>query len=102
MATETIIMEMVKLGADRQVHVHVYYTLVVINLQECHEHIRVLSQEAATEVKLKGRDNDLVERMKESIYFSPIHARLDNLLTANSFIGRAPEQVNLLLINLIN
>lgn len=62
-------------------------------LQECHEHVRVLSQEAGEQVKQHGRDNDLVERIKLSQYFSPIHTHLDNLLDPATFIGRAPQQV---------
>lgn len=58
MATENIIMAMVKLGESRQ---------------ECHEQIRQLSQQAAARVKLEGRDNDLIDRIKHSEYFKPIH-----------------------------
>lgn len=78
MATENIIMEMVKAGGNRQ---------------DCHEKIRVLSHEAAAQVKEKGMPNDLVERIRADSYFAPIHARLDSLLEPSSFIGRAPEQV---------
>ncbi|XP_064612654.1 adenylosuccinate lyase-like isoform X2 [Liolophura sinensis] len=78
MATENVIMAMVKAGGNRQ---------------ECHEQIRVLSQEAALEVKQHGRDNDLVDRIKKNQYFTPIHAELDSLLHPSSFIGRCPDQV---------
>lgn len=78
MATENILMAMVKAGGDRQV---------------CHEEIRVLSQEAAECVKSKGEDNDLVQRIKKSVYFAPIHDQLDSLLDPSTFIGRAPQQV---------
>ena len=48
MATENIIMAMVKKdGGDRQ---------------EVHEKIRVLSHEAGAKVKMEGKDNDLIER----------------------------------------
>jgi adenylosuccinate lyase len=77
MATENIIMAMVKAGGDRQV---------------CHEEIRVLSHQAAARVKLEGQDNDLIERVKKSDYFKPIHAILDQLLEPSTFIGRAPQQ----------
>lgn len=63
------------------------------NRQECHEKIRVLSQKAAERVKIEGLDNDLVERVKNDPYFSPIIGKLDVLLDAKTFIGRAPEQV---------
>jgi len=79
MATENIIMAMVKKGGDRQI---------------CHEEIRVLSQLAGAEVKQKGKDNDLVDRIKCSNYFEPIKADLETLLDPTTFIGRAPQQVD--------
>ena len=44
-------------------------------------------------MKIEGLDNDLVERVKNDPYFSPIISKLDVLLDAKTFIGRAPEQV---------
>jgi adenylosuccinate lyase len=79
MATENIIMAMVKKGGDRQV---------------CHEEIRVLSQEAALVVKQEGGENDLVERVKRTVYFKPIWNELQELLDPKTFVGRAPEQVD--------
>ncbi|XP_021937009.1 adenylosuccinate lyase isoform X2 [Zootermopsis nevadensis] len=78
MSAENVIMAMVKAGGDRQV---------------CHEQIRVFSQEAGTQVKQHGMDNDLVERIRKSPYFAPIIPQLDTLLDPKTFIGRAPEQV---------
>lgn len=78
MATENIIMAMVTAGGDRQ---------------ECHEKIRVLSHQAAAQVKEHGKDNDLVERIKNDSYFAPIHAKIDGLMDASTFVGRAPGQV---------
>lgn len=78
MATENIIMAMVKAGGDRQV---------------CHEKIRVLSHEAGAQVKQHGLDNDLVDRVEKDPYFKPILNQLDSLLDASTFIGRASEQV---------
>lgn len=78
MATENIIMAMVQAGGDRQV---------------CHEKIRVLSHEAGAQVKQHGKDNDLIERVKNDEYFAPIISQLDKILDATTFIGRAPEQV---------
>ncbi|CAF0966616.1 unnamed protein product [Rotaria sp. Silwood1] len=78
MATENLIMAMVSAGGNRQ---------------ECHEKIRTLSQKAAERVKIDGLDNDLVERVKSDPYFAPIINKLDVLLDAKTFIGRAPEQV---------
>ncbi|XP_060652594.1 adenylosuccinate lyase [Drosophila nasuta] len=79
MSTENIIMAMVKAGGDRQV---------------CHEKIRVLSQEAGAQVKQHGKDNDLVERVRNDVYFAPILDHLDDILDARTFTGRASEQVD--------
>ncbi|EPQ55693.1 Adenylosuccinate lyase [Gloeophyllum trabeum ATCC 11539] len=79
MATENIIMALVKKGGDRQ---------------EAHEKIRVLSHEAGYQVKQLGLENDLIERVRQDPYFDPIKPELDTLLDPQSFIGRAPEQVD--------
>ena len=79
MATENIIMAMVRAGGDRQ---------------ECHEHIRVLSHQAGRVVKEEGGENDLIERIRNEPYFAPIVPRLAELLDPSSFIGRAPQQVD--------
>ncbi|XP_035695349.1 adenylosuccinate lyase-like [Branchiostoma floridae] len=79
MATENIIMAMVKAGANRQ---------------ECHEQIRVLSHQAGAVVKQEGGDNDLIQRIRSTPYFSPVHNQLDHLLDPKTFVGRAPEQVD--------
>ncbi|CAI9716332.1 adenylosuccinate lyase isoform X1 [Octopus vulgaris] len=78
MATENIIMAMVKAGGNRQ---------------DCHEQIRVLSHEAGQHVKHEGKDNDLVERIHKCKYFEPIKGQLDDLFKPTNFIGRAPSQV---------
>merc|ERR1711962_1873901 len=78
MATENIIMAMVKAGGNRQ---------------ECHEEIRVLSQLASREVKEFGRENNLVKLIESCEYFRPIHSHLNQLLDPSTFIGRAPQQV---------
>ncbi|KAG5650972.1 Phosphoribosylglycinamide formyltransferase [Sphagnurus paluster] len=79
MATENVIMAIVKAGGDRQ---------------EAHEHIRVLSHEAAHQVKHLGLENDLIERIRADPYFDPIKGQLNALLDPASFVGRAPEQVD--------
>ncbi|KAI9463517.1 adenylosuccinate lyase [Russula earlei] len=79
MATENIIMALVKKGGDRQ---------------DAHEKIRVLSHEAAYQVKQLGEENDLIERVRKDAYFGPIKDELDSLLDPRSFIGRAPQQVD--------
>ncbi|AQZ11267.1 ADE13 (YLR359W) [Zygosaccharomyces parabailii] len=78
MATENIIMAMVEKGASRQ---------------EVHEKIRVLSHQAGAVVKEQGGDNDLIQRIQDDKFFSPIHAELDALLDPSTFVGRAPQQV---------
>lgn len=78
MATENIIMALVRKGASRQ---------------EAHERIRVLSHEAAAEVKLHGKDNDLIERIRLDSFFNPILDDLEGLMDTATFIGRAPQQV---------
>lgn len=78
MAAENVIMAMVKAGGDRQV---------------CHEKIRVLSHEAGAQVKQHGKDNDLVERIRNDPYFQPVLNQLDHILDAKTFTGRAGDQV---------
>jgi adenylosuccinate lyase len=79
MATENIIMEMVKSGASRQ---------------ECHEKIRVLSVAAAKVVKEEGGENDLLDRIRGDEYFKGIWGKLDELTDERTFTGRAGEQVD--------
>ncbi|KAJ3093299.1 Phosphoribosylglycinamide formyltransferase [Physocladia obscura] len=79
MATENIIMWMVKHGGDRQ---------------QCHEEIRVLSHQAGRVVKGEGGENDLIERIKNTPYFAPLIPHLDELLNPSTFVGRAPQQVD--------
>ncbi len=78
MATENIMMECVKAGGNRQ---------------ELHEKIRVLSMKAGKNVKVEGKDNNLIELIKACDDFSPVHGKLDDILNADKFIGRAPSQV---------
>ena len=77
MATENIIMECVKAGGDRQ---------------DLHERIRLLSMEAGKNVKVNGLDNNLIELIKADKMFAPVHDKLDEILDAKKFIGRAPSQ----------
>lgn len=78
MATENILMEAVKKGGDRQ---------------ELHEKIRVLSMEAAKNVKEKGLENNLIDLLVKDGSFNLNKEELDDLLDPKKFIGRAPEQV---------
>ncbi|MDE6558047.1 MAG: adenylosuccinate lyase [Clostridia bacterium] len=77
MATENIMMECVKAGGNRQ---------------ELHERIRVLSMEAGKNVKVNGLENNLIELIKADATFAPVHDKLDDILDAKKFIGRAPSQ----------
>lgn len=77
MATENIIMECVKAGGDRQ---------------ELHEKIRQLSMEAGNHVKKEGKDNDLLDLIEQEELFKPVHGKLNEIVDARKFVGRAPEQ----------
>ena len=84
MATEEILMAGVQAGGDRQ---------------ELHERIRVHSQAAAQQVKEHGRANDLLDRLKADAAFASID--LSNALDARRFVGRAPEQVDTFIANVV-
>ncbi|MDD4316230.1 MAG: adenylosuccinate lyase, partial [Clostridia bacterium] len=78
MATEVVLMQCVKAGGDRQL---------------LHEAIREHSMEAAKKVKLEGKRNDLISRIKADARFEAIHDKIDSILNPKNFIGRAPAQV---------
>lgn len=77
MATEAIMMAAVAAGADRQ---------------EIHENIRQHSVAAGLRVKQEAADNDLLQRLKAD----PVYAKLDidSLVDPLAFVGRAPQQVD--------
>ena len=77
MATENIMMAAVERGGDRQ---------------ELHERIRQHSQAAAAVVKQEGRPNDLLDRLARDKAFAGID--LAGLADARQFVGRASEQVD--------
>ncbi len=77
MATENILMAAVKAGGDRQ---------------ELHERIREHAQAAAEQVKVHGKPNDLIDRLKGDDAFSALD--FETLLDARTFFGRAPQQVD--------
>ena len=60
--------------------------------QELHESIRRHSQDAALVVKLQGKPNDLIDRLRQDPAFANID--LGQVLDAQKYIGRAPEQVD--------
>ncbi|WP_294232791.1 adenylosuccinate lyase [uncultured Chryseobacterium sp.] len=77
MATEYIIMEEVKAGGDRQ---------------EIHEVIRVHSMEASKQVKVEGKENDLIERILNDDSLKLDKSKLKEVLDPKNFIGFAPIQ----------
>jgi len=84
MVTENILMAAVKAGGNRQ---------------ELHEKIRLHSQAAAAQVKNLGRHNDLVGRLKADIAFTKID--FEKILNPEAYIGRAPQQVDEFLKNVV-
>jgi adenylosuccinate lyase len=60
--------------------------------QDLHERIRVHSQDAARQVKERGEANDLFDRLRTDAAFAGID--LSSTLDPKRFIGRAPEQVD--------
>jgi adenylosuccinate lyase len=76
MATEEILMAGVRGGGDRQA---------------LHEVIRKHSLEAAERVKLHGKENDLIARLRSDPAFAAI--RWDDVLNPTAFTGRALVQV---------
>ena len=77
MATENIMMDAVKRGADRQ---------------ELHERIRVHSMAASKVVKEEGGENDLLERIAGDPIFGVTLEELRAILSPEKYVGRAPEQ----------
>ena len=77
MATENIMMDAVKRGADRQ---------------ELHERIRVHSMAASKVVKEEGGDNDLLERIAADPIFGVTMEELEEIMHPEKYVGRAPQQ----------
>ena len=78
MATETILMEAVKRGGDRQ---------------ELHEIIREYSMKAAYRVKQEGLNNNLIDLIIEDPAFKMSKEEILSIMDPKNFVGRAPEQV---------
>ncbi len=87
MATENILMEAVKKGGDRQ---------------ELHEHIRTHSVAAAAVVKDQGKENDLLDRIMKDPAFGLSEEEIKTLVNPRDFIGRAPDQVERLVKEVID
>jgi adenylosuccinate lyase len=79
MATEELIVRAVRGGGDRQA---------------AHERIRQHSMEAARALKNGAQRNDLLERLAADAQFGVPMADLESALRPERFIGRAPEQVD--------
>ena len=77
MATENLLMDAVRRGGDRQ---------------ELHEVIRQYSQIAAAQVKLEGKDNNLLELLKADQRFALDDETLAQVLDIRKFVGAAPRQ----------
>ena len=87
MATETIMMDAVKAGGDRQ---------------ELHERIRELSMEAGKTVKVEGKDNNLLELIAADPAFNLTLEELEKTMDPAKYTGRASVQVDAFLKNVIN
>ncbi|MEF2918935.1 MAG: adenylosuccinate lyase [Acutalibacteraceae bacterium] len=77
MATENIMMDAVKKGADRQV---------------LHERIRVHSMAASRVIKEEGGENDLLERIANDDEFGVTLEELVSIISPEKYVGRAPQQ----------
>lgn len=86
MATENIMMDAVKGGADRQ---------------EMHEKIRILSMEAGKNVKGNGGENNLLDLIAGDESFGMTREELAECMEPARYIGRAPIQVEAFLRNVI-
>ena len=86
MATENIMMDAVKAGGDRQ---------------ELHERIRELSMEAGKNVKEKGLENNLLELIAADPAFNLSLEDLKKTMDPAKYVGRAKEQVDAYLKNVI-
>lgn len=87
MATENIMMNAVKNGADRQ---------------EVHEKIRQYSMTTSKNIKLEGKNNDLIDKICDDCDFKLNKEDILNILDPKNFIGRCIEQVEEYLNNDIN
>ena len=87
MATENIMMDAVKAGGDRQ---------------ELHERIRELSMEAGRNVKVNGGENNLLELIASDPAFGLSLEDLKKTMEPSRYVGRAPEQVDAFLSQVVN
>lgn len=86
MATENIMMDAVKMGGNRQ---------------ELHEKIRELSMEAGRNVKVEGKENNLLELIAADSAFNMSLEDLQKTMEPSRYVGRAKEQVDAFLTKVI-
>ena len=86
MATENIMMDAVKMGGDRE---------------ELHERIRELSMEAGKNVKVEGKDNNLLELIAADPAFNLTLEELQETMDPAKYTGRAAVQVDAFLKNVV-
>jgi adenylosuccinate lyase len=84
MASENLLMAAVAAGGDRQ---------------SLHEVIRQHSQAAAARVKQEGAKNELLSRLAADPAFQGVD--VGSALDARQFVGRAPEQVDEFLADVV-
>ena len=84
MATENIMMDAVKKGGNRQ---------------ELHERIRELSMEAGRNVKVEGKENNLLELIAADPAFKLSIEELQETMDPAKYVGRSKEQVETYLSN---
>jgi len=86
MATENIMMDAVKMGGNRQ---------------ELHERIRELSMEAGRNVKVEGKENNLLELIAADPAFNMNLEELQKTMDPAKYVGRSREQVDAFLRDVI-
>ena len=62
------------------------------NRQELHEKIRTYSMEAGANVKREGKDNNLLELIAADPAFNMTIDELKALMQPERYVGRAPQQ----------
>ncbi len=87
MATENIMMDAVKMGGNRQ---------------ELHERIRELSMEAGRNVKVEGKENNLLELIAADPAFHMSLEELQKTMEPARYVGRSKEQVDAFLQDVIH
>ncbi|MBR6777754.1 MAG: adenylosuccinate lyase [Clostridia bacterium] len=87
MATENIMMRAVEAGGDRQ---------------ELHERLRVHSHAAAAQVKLEGKENDLIKRIAADEKFGLTEEKINSLLLPEKYIGRSVHQTEEFIASVAN